>query len=269
MALRSFFPGVAVVTGAGGTGIGAAVAKAFAAAGCERIAITDVNESTLEQTRAAVAAAHPKARLLAMAGNVADDRFAESFIDKVVETYGRVDYGVNCAGVIGIPARSSETSLAEFDRVNNINYRGCWLSSRALLKQMAAQDSLPSHDPSRPPQRGAVVNIASQLGVVSRPNAPAYCASKSAIIGLTRADAIDYSQDGIRVNCVCPGVIETPLVMEKKEVRDAILPAVETAPMKRMGTPAEVADVVLFLCSTQASFVQGHAMLVDGGYITV
>lgn len=130
-----------------------------------------MNESTLEHTRAAVAAAHPQARLLALAGNVADDRFAESFIDKVVGTFGRVDYGANCAGVIGVPARSSETSLAEFDRVNNINYRGCWLSSRALLKQMAAQNPLPSHDPSRPPQRGAVVNIASQLGVVSRPNA--------------------------------------------------------------------------------------------------
>lgn len=97
----------------------------------------------------------------------------------------------------------------------------------------------------------------------------AYCASKAAVIGITRADAIDYSKDGIRVNCVCPGVIETPLVMEKPEVREAIMPAVETAPMKRMGQPAEVADAILFLCSTQASFVQGHAMVVDGGYITV
>lgn len=99
--------------------------------------------------------------------------------------------------------------------------------------------------------------------------AAAYCASKSAIIGMTRADAIDYSKDEIRVNCVCPGVIETPLVMEKAEIREAITPAVEIAPMKRMGKPAEVADAVLFLCSTQASFVQGHAMVVDGGYITI
>lgn len=86
---------------------------------------------------------------------------------------------------------------------------------------------------------------------------------------MTRADAIDYSKDEIRVNCVCPGVIETPLVMEKPEVREAIMPAVDTAPMKRMGQPEEVADAILFLCSTQASFVQGHAMVVDGGYITV
>lgn len=195
---------------------------------------------------------------------------------------------MNCAGVLGRPQRSAETSLAEFDRVNNINYRGCWLSSRAQLKQMVGQDALPSHDPSRPSQRGAIVNIASQLGIVGRPSArkyflicnfeahrltnfysAAYCASKSAIIGMTRADAIDYSQDGIRVNCVCPGVIETPLIMADPEVREAIAPAVEIAPMKRMGKPAEVADAVLFLCSTQASFVQGHAMVVDGGYVTV
>lgn len=86
---------------------------------------------------------------------------------------------------------------------------------------------------------------------------------------MTRADAIDYSKDSIRVNCVCPGVIETPMIMKNSEVREAITPAAEIAPMKRMGKPEEVADAILFLCSTQASFVQGHAMLVDGGYITV
>ncbi|OOQ89773.1 oxidoreductase, short-chain dehydrogenase/reductase family [Penicillium brasilianum] len=269
MLTKTLFPGVAVVTGAGGTGIGAAVAKAFAAAGCERIAITDLNETTLEQTRNAVAVAHPSTRLLARSGNVADDQFADSFINEVVRYFGRVDYAVNCAGVLGQPLRSSETSLAEFDRLNNINYRGCWLSSRSQLRQMVRQDALPNHDSSRPPQRGAIVNVASQLGIVGRPSAPAYCASKSAVIGMTRADAIDYSEDGIRVNCVCPGVIETPMIMEKTEVREAITPAAEMAPMKRMGKPQEVADAVLFLCSTQASFVQGHAMVVDGGYVTV
>ncbi|KAJ5573693.1 uncharacterized protein N7459_008120 [Penicillium hispanicum] len=269
MLTRTLFPGVAVVTGAGGTGIGAAVARAFAAAGCERIAITDYNENTLEQTRRDVAVAHPMTQLLVHPGNVADDQFADFFIKKVVKAFGRVDYGVNCAGVLGRPMRSGETSLEEFDRVNNINYRGCWLSSRAQLRQMIKQKPLPSHDPCRSPQRGSVVNIASQLGIVSRPDAPAYCASKSAIIGMTRADAIDYSKDDIRVNCVCPGVIETPLVMGETEVREAITPAVQIAPMKRMGMPAEVADAVLFLSSTQASFVQGHAMVVDGGYVTL
>ncbi|KAJ5507364.1 hypothetical protein N7527_009507, partial [Penicillium freii] len=250
-------------------GIGAATTKAFAAAGCTKIAITDLNEESLQQTESVVTSTYPEIQLLVMAGDVADDQFADAFINAVVQEFGRVDYAVNCAGVLGKPLRSAEMSLEEFDRVNNINYRGCWLSSRAELRQMVTQSGLLSHDPNRPPQRGAVVNVSSQLGIVGRSGAPAYCASKAAVIGMTRADAIDYSKDGIRVNCVCPGVIETPLVMEKPEVREAIMPAVETAPMKRMGQPAEVADAILFLCSTQASFVQGHAMVVDGGYITV
>lgn len=94
----------------------------------------------------------------------------------------------------------------------------------------------------------------------------AYCASKSAIINMTRANAIDYSDDGIRVNCVCPGVIETPMTTTSPEMVEALKPAINIAPMKRMGTADEVANAVLFLCSTQASFIQGHALVVDGGY---
>ena len=130
-----------------------------------------MNEESLEKTRDAISMAYPKVQLIAQPGDVADDQFGESFISKVAKAFGRVDYAVNCAGVLGVPMRSTETSLAEFDRLNNINYRGCWLSSRAQLKQMLAQDSLPNHDPTRPAQRGAVVNIASQLGIVSRSNA--------------------------------------------------------------------------------------------------
>lgn len=93
-----------------------------------------------------------------------------------------------------------------------------------------------------------------------------YCASKAAIIGMTRCDAIDYSRDGIRVNCVCPGVIETPMTTGTEEMIQRLKPAIDIAPMRRMGRPDEVASVILFLCSTDASFVQGHAMVVDGGY---
>lgn len=95
----------------------------------------------------------------------------------------------------------------------------------------------------------------------------AYCSSKAAVIAMTRSDAIDYSKDGIRVNCVCPGLIETPMTGQTAELRERFKPAVDIAPMKRMGKPAEVADTILFLCSTQASFVQGHALVVDGGYV--
>lgn len=170
-------------------------------------------------------------------------------------------------------------AMDAFDRLNSINYRGSWLSSRAQLRNMLKQQPLSE----QPGQRGSIVNIASQLGMVSRPGAgmftsrhryqgtdsrlAAYCASKSAIINMTRANAIDYSDDGIRVNCVCPGVIETPMTTTSPEMVEALKPAINIAPMKRMGTPDEVANAVLFLCSTQASFVQGHALVVDGGYV--
>lgn len=93
-----------------------------------------------------------------------------------------------------------------------------------------------------------------------------YCASKAAVINMTRADAIDYARDGIRINCICPGVIETPMTTGSKEVAERLKPAIDIAPMKRMGTPEEVANAVLFLCSAQASFILGHALVVDGGY---
>jgi NAD(P)-dependent dehydrogenase (short-subunit alcohol dehydrogenase family) len=102
---------------------------------------------------------------------MADEQFVESFINEVVSTFGRIDYAVNCVGILGDSGRSTETSTEDFDRITNINYRGCWLSSRAELKQMLKQDPLPSHDPGRVPQRGSIVNIASQLGIVSRPGA--------------------------------------------------------------------------------------------------
>ncbi|PYH48758.1 SDR family NAD(P)-dependent oxidoreductase [Aspergillus saccharolyticus JOP 1030-1] len=261
------FSGVAVITGAGGTGIGAAVAKGFALSGCDRIAITDLNPSSLNNTKEAIHAASPDVRLFVQAGDISDESFVDSFIGAVVSEFGRLDYAVNCAGVLGDALRSTETSTEVFDRINNINYRGSWLCSRAELKQMIKQDPLPSHGPAREPQRGAIVNIASQLGIVGQPGAPAYCASKAAIIAMTRSDAIDYARDGIRVNCVCPGVIETPMTTSSDEVRERLRPAVEIAPMKRMGKPEEVADAVLFLCSTFASFIQGHALVVDGGYI--
>ncbi|RAK98895.1 SDR family NAD(P)-dependent oxidoreductase [Aspergillus ibericus CBS 121593] len=261
------FPGVAVVTGAGGTGIGAATAKGFASAGCGRIAITDLNPSSLDQTRESILASYPHTRLVVKAGDISDESFVEAFISEVVDAFGRLDYAVNCAGILGDKLRTTETSTATFDHINNINYRGSWLCSRAELRQMLKQDPLPSHDLNRAPQRGAIVNVASQLGIVGQPRAPAYCGSKAAVIAMTRSDAIDYSADGIRVNCVCPGVIETPMTTHSEEVRERLRPAIEIAPMKRMGKPEEVADTILFLCSTFASFVQGHALVVDGGYV--
>ncbi|EXJ93142.1 3-oxoacyl-[acyl-carrier protein] reductase [Capronia epimyces CBS 606.96] len=265
--MSTLFPGVAVITGAAGTGIGAGVSKAFARAGCRRIAITDLNATLLKDTETAILTSYPDTQVLAVAGDVSDAEFVEKFTQLVVGTFGRIDYAVNCAGIMGNNQRSDETSIQDFDQINNVNYRGCWLCSRAQLKLMLQQEPLPAHDPERPPQRGSIVNIASQLALVGRPCAPAYSGSKAAVIAMTRADAIDYSADNIRINCICPGIIETPMTICDEERIRLLKPAVDIAPMRRMGKVDEVADCALFLCSTQASFVQGHAMVVDGGYI--
>ncbi|EXJ83981.1 3-oxoacyl-[acyl-carrier protein] reductase [Capronia epimyces CBS 606.96] len=275
MAPPTLFPGVAVITGAGGVdsvaeqdiGIGAHVALAFAAEGCSRIAITDLSTTLLQQTVESIQATRPGVEVFSEPGDITDADFVGTFMKRVVEKFHRIDYAVNCAGILGKDQRSDEMDLASFDAINSVNYRGCWLSSRAELQAMLKQEPLPGLSASRPAQRGAIVNIASQLGIVSRPKAPAYCASKSAVIGMTRADAIDYSTDNIRINCVCPGVIKTAMTTGTEEVAERLAPAVRIAPMQRMGLPEEVADAVLFLCSPKASFVQGHALVVDGGYI--
>ncbi|KAL2829083.1 hypothetical protein BJY01DRAFT_255160 [Aspergillus pseudoustus] len=270
------FPGVAVITGAA-RGIGAAIVTGFAESGCRRIAITDILETELADLRKSLLArVNPQddpegLTILALPGDITSESFIEEFITAAKTRFGRIDYLVNIAGVGKPYRRSVEVEVQEFDFINNVNYRAAWLCSRAALRIMTAQEPLASPGNNegwtRPAQRGSVVNIASQLGLVSRPGASAYCASKAAVIGMTKADAIDYSKDSIRVNCVCPGVVETEMTTLSGVVREGLKESVNIAPMGRMGHVREIADCVLFLSSYKASFVQGHAMVVDGGYI--
>lgn len=153
------------------TGIGNATTLVFAEAGCTKIAVTDLNPDLLNKTVSQVAEKHPSVHVYSEPGDVSDERFVESFISRVVDQYGRIDYCVNCAGILSKNENSTDMSIEDFDKVNNVNYRGCWLTSRAQLKAMLGQDPLPSHDEARPHQRGSIVNIASQLGVVGRPKA--------------------------------------------------------------------------------------------------
>ncbi|KAF4556450.1 Histone H4-like protein [Elsinoe fawcettii] len=164
----SDFPGVAFITGAGGTGIGNAVAKGLAQSGCERIAITDINNDTLDKTRADILSVNSTATVFSKAGDIADESFVNELIGDVVKVFSRIDYAVNCAGILGKElGRAADMTTAEFDLMNSINYRGVWLCCRAQLKQMLQQEPLSE----QPKQRGSIVNIASQLGIVARPGA--------------------------------------------------------------------------------------------------
>lgn len=149
-------------------GIGAAVAKGFARSGCTRIAITDINPDTLRQTKDAILAIDSSIEVFDRAGDVADEAFVDSFTDEAASMFSRLDYAVNCAGVLGgKPVKAVDMTMESFDRLNDINYRGSWLSSRAQLRLMLKQEPLPE----QPGQRGSIVNIASQLGIVARPGA--------------------------------------------------------------------------------------------------
>ncbi|CAD0082927.1 unnamed protein product [Aureobasidium vineae] len=254
----TLFPGVAIITGAS-SGIGKATATAFAQEGCTRIILADISSTSLFTTSSSLSSSFPSVQFHAIVTDISSPSSVRDLFRKTLETFKRLDYAVNCAGVLGAAKKSHEMTLEEFDHVVNVDYRGSWLCSREELKIMVNQEPLPTHD-GRQGNRGVIVNVASQLGIVARPQAPAYCSAKAAIIGLTKADALDYSAHNIRVNCVCPGVIETPLIND--EVRKAI----SIAPMNRAGTPEEIADCILFLCSPKASFVQGAALVADGGY---
>ncbi|KAF4339924.1 3-oxoacyl- reductase [Fusarium beomiforme] len=258
----SIFNGVALVTGAA-SGIGRETALSFAREGCKKIVIVDRDAGKLNDTKNIIAGAADDVQVIDVPTDISKEEDIENLYNKAIETFGRIDYVVNGAGVLSNNKRSHESSIEEFDMINNVNYRGCWLSSRAAIQRMLKQDPLPTHD-GRPGCRGSIVNIASQLGVVGRPAAPAYCGSKAAVISMTRCDAIDYSKDLIRVNAVCPGLIDTAMTRPQADV---LGPAINIAPMGRMGSPQEVADCILFLASSKASFVQGAAMMVDGGYV--
>ncbi|KAJ9133379.1 NAD(P)-binding protein [Pleurostoma richardsiae] len=259
-----YFPGVALVTGAA-SGIGRGITLAFAKDGCRKLSICDFNIAGLEETKALILKIAPEAEVFIAKVDLRDELDVEQMLSTTVTKLGRVDYAVNTAGVEGDNLGSAESTSQVFDHVNSVNYRGCWLSSRYEIIQMRKQEPLPSHD-GRMGSRGAIVNIASQLAFVGRPEAAAYCASKAAVVSMTKCDAIDYSADNIRVNCVCPGLTRTPMLERQLDVYK---PAIEKAPLKRPGTVQEIADVVLFLCSSRATFVQGAAYVVDGGYTII
>ncbi|WVF66909.1 hypothetical protein IAT40_001652 [Kwoniella sp. CBS 6097] len=294
--------GVALITGAGGCGIGAAISRAFARSGCTKLILTDLNKDTLQQTVKAVeeswssssnsgSGSNSSAKeILAIPGDISSPSFVDSLFSDLKSRFGRLDYAVNCAGISGNNAPTFNSTMEDFDKINGVNYRGLWYCSKKELEIMKQQGWPTRQDGLEEirRQRGSIVNVASQLGVVGRPDAPIYCASKSAVIGLTRCDAIDASPYNIRVNAICPGIVHTPMTddqlrptsapssgtaaetaeAENKDMQGPmdLTTAINLAPMRRMGTPDEIADIVVFLSSEKASFVQGAAWLADGGY---
>jgi 2-keto-3-deoxy-L-fuconate dehydrogenase len=240
---------IALVTGAG-SGIGAAIATVFAEAGAQ-VWVADINEGAAIDTVSAIAKAKGEARGIGL--NVADEGSAAAVAEKV----GRLDILVNNAGV-GHVGTMTQTTGADMDRLYAVNVRGVFNVTKAFLPGMLARKA------------GNIINLASIGGVVGIRDRLAYCTTKFAVVGLTKSMALDHALDGIRVNCICPGRVETPFVSARlKEYPDpekAYREMAATQALGRMGSPQEIAHAALYLASEESSFVTGTAFLIDGGW---
>jgi NAD(P)-dependent dehydrogenase (short-subunit alcohol dehydrogenase family) len=241
---------IALVTGAG-SGIGRATALVFAREGAKVVVadvVVDGGEETVRQIKAAGGAA------LFVKADMAKAAEVEAMVQKAVTTYGRLDCAHNNAGIEGATGRTADYREEDWDRVIRINLTGVWFCMKYEISQMLKQGG------------GAIVNTASDAGLLGVPQMPAYVASKHGVVGLTKTAALEYAKSGIRVNAVCPGVIKTPMVERITSQRAGRAERMAAAePVGRMGKPEEIAEAVVWLCSEAASFVTGLPMSVDGG----
>lgn len=241
---------VAIVTG-GSFGIGRATAVAFAKKGT-KVVIADCVEGS--ETLNTIKALGGEAIFIQCDVSKTED--VKAMIEKTIATFGRLDYAFNNAGIEGSNGTTQECTEENWDKTIGINLKGIWLCMKYEIPEILKQG------------KGVIINCASIAGLVGYIGLPAYVASKHGIIGLTKTAALEYAKQGIRVNAVCPGAIKTPMIDRitgnKKEVEEQFA---GLEPIGRLGQPEEVANAVLWLCSDEASFVTGHAMAVDGGWV--
>jgi NAD(P)-dependent dehydrogenase (short-subunit alcohol dehydrogenase family) len=249
---QGFANKVIFITGAS-SGIGRATALAFAREGAS-VALADVgDQGGLETVRLVEARG---ARALFVHCDVSSDREVRSALGKTIETFGRLDCAFNNAGIEGQQASTADCTEENWDRVLSVNLKGIWLCMKHEIPLLLKQG------------RGAIVNCSSIAGLVGFPGIPAYVASKHGVVGLTKTAALELAKTGIRVNAVCPGVIETPMI-ERFVHGEALIrqQLVGGEPIGRVGQPEEIAETVLWLCSDAASFVTGQPIAVDGGWV--
>lgn len=247
----SFEGKVALVTGAA-AGMGLATAQAFADTGAA-VVLADINDEAVQAAVDALAARGRRA--IGVCCDVADEGQVAALLERTVATFGRLDSAFNNAGVQSPAIEMADATAEEYDRVTAINLRGVWNCMKHELRQMREQGG------------GAIVNCSSIGGLIGLPGRATYHATKHGVIGLTKSAALEYAARGVRINAVCPGTIDTPMVAEMlAKEPEAMKEILRDQPIGRLGRAEEIASAVLWLCSPGASFVIGHALVVDGGF---
>lgn len=243
---------VAVITGAG-SGMGLACAEAFLEAG----ACVVLSGSHYDKVKEQADRLSAKGKTLALQCNVANEDDVKALVDGTVKAFGRIDAAYNNAGWQPPYAEIAEARTEDFIRAHDINLKGIWLCMKYQTRQMLEQGG------------GTIVNCSSMGAIVGVAGRTSYCSTKHGVIGMTKSAALEYASRGIRINAVCPGVIDTPMVSSMISTDPAVLNAlIDQVPIKRLGRASEIAQAVLWLSSDASSFVVGHSLVVDGG-ITV
>ncbi|RWQ91365.1 hypothetical protein C8Q69DRAFT_510997 [Paecilomyces variotii] len=262
--------GYALVTGAG-SGIGKACALAFAKEGAAGVVFVDLNLRFAEEAAAESRelATHPKYKALALSADVTSETQVDSTVAATIQEFGQINYAVNSAGIgVQDPAEIADASVSEFARFLNVNVMGTFLVTRAVSKVMKDQNPtlVNEQNPERGSWRGVIINLASCASFVATPLLTQYTTSKHAVLGLTRNAALDNARYGIRVNCISPSWVGTPMVDRAIEgIPDLERLMADAVPMGRIAHVDEIADIILFLSSPKASYVTGSNWIVDGG----
>ena len=242
---------IALVTGAGG-GIGREIARLLAGSGAHVVAL-DLSADALAAT--AQSLHEQRLGITTLQADVGSGEAVREAVARIVADHGRLDIAVNNAGIEEEHTRLADGEEALFDRLMRVNVKGTWLCMKYELQQMLAQGG------------GSIVNIASVAGLVGAPLQSVYAGSKHAVVGLTKSAAAEYARKNIRINAVCPGTIDTPMVADMLEGQaEAMAEIMKQQSIGRLGRPEEVAAAVLWLCSPAASFVIGVGLPVDGGF---
>jgi len=258
-------PGIAFVTG-GARGLGNAIAQSFAKDGADGVVIVDIqDDDTLREGRRTVERHGTKC--LTIRADVTKEDEVESAVDDAVREFGRIDYAANFAGIVGPLNETVKTDLNEWRKVLEVNTIGVWLSMKHQLRQMLKQGSIAVED-GRTEQRGSIVNAASVNSIQAGAGTSGYSASKHAVVGMTKAVALEARAGCIRVNCVSPGFLRTKLLdkpMSEGVIPDEIWKGYE-ARQGRQATFDEIGDVVVLLSTPRMSLVNGHNLVIDGGF---